>query len=259
MARADNIDIFGLRIRNSTLPEASALLVDAASAGVRQRVFFVNAHCVNVAARDKAYLAALNAADLLFADGSGMRMAAKLANIRLRDNVNGTDLFPIVCRDAAAGGVSIALLGARPGVAKRCGENMAHRFPGLQVALTHHGYLADVDAAPLIREINSSGAGILFVAMGVPSQELWIRQYANQLRVPVLLGVGALFDFYSGAVSRAPVLIRTMGMEWLYRFLLEPRRMFSRYILGNPLFIGRALMLRALGRGRLRHDSLNNK
>lgn len=252
----DTIPLFGLSICNTTLPEASAALLKDAGEGTRRQVFFVNAHCVNVAAQDRAYLDTLRAADLLYADGSGMRLAAKLAGLPLRDNVNGTDLFPLLCRDAAAAGVGIALLGARPGVAERCAENMRTRFPGLKVVWSHHGYLKDADVPGLIASLNNSGAGMLFAAMGVPTQELWIARHADALRPPVLLGVGALFDFYSGEVSRAPVLIRKLGLEWVYRFMLEPRRMFARYILGNPVFVLRALRRRMRGHDALRHMAL---
>ncbi|MEW5788599.1 MAG: WecB/TagA/CpsF family glycosyltransferase [Pseudomonadota bacterium] len=256
MPGEDVVSLFGLSIRNVTLPEAAAMLVTDAQAGTRRQVNFVNAHCVNVGARDGSYLKALRESDLLFADGSGMRLAARLAGLDLRDNVNGTDLFPLLCEAAAAAGVGVALLGARPGVAQRCGDNMMARFPGLKVVWAHHGYLQDVDTQALVESVNASGAGLLFVAMGVPMQELWIARHADALRPPVLLGVGALFDFYSGEVSRAPALVRRWGLEWVYRFLLEPRRMFTRYILGNPLFIGRTLARRALGRQVLRHSPL---
>lgn len=252
----ERVPLFGLPIRNVSLEEASAELLGAADNGARRQVFFVNAHCVNVAARDQAYLDALRAADFLYADGSGMRLAARLAGQQLRDNVNGTDLFPLLCRDAAAAGVGIALLGARPGVAERCAENMRRRFPGLKVVWTHHGYLKDEEVPALIASLNASGVGLLFVAMGVPAQELWIARHASVLKPPVLLAVGALFDFYSGGVSRAPAFMRKLGLEWVYRLLLEPRRMFTRYVLGNPVFILRALLRRAKGVATLRHAPL---
>jgi N-acetylglucosaminyldiphosphoundecaprenol N-acetyl-beta-D-mannosaminyltransferase len=256
MTAQGRVPLFGLPIHNVSLDEASAELLDAAQNGARRQVFFVNAHCVNVAARDRAYLDALGAADVLYADGSGMRLAARLAGQTLRDNVNGTDLFPLLCRDAAAAGVGVALLGARPGIAERCAENMQRRFPGLRVVWTHHGYLKDEEGPALIASLNDSGVGLLFVAMGVPAQELWITRHADALRPPVLLGVGALFDFYSGEVSRAPAFIRKLGLEWVYRFMLEPRRMFARYILGNPVFVLRALRRRMRGRDALRYMAL---
>lgn len=256
MTAQDTIPLFGLPISNVSLEEASAGLVKAAKEGLRRQVFFVNAHCVNVAARDRGYLDVLRGAHLLYADGSGMRLAARLAGQRLRDNVNGTDLFPLLCRDAAAAGMGIALLGARPGVAERCAENMRRRFPGLRVVWTHHGYLKDEEVPALIASLNASGAGLLFVAMGVPAQELWIARHAGALQAPVLLAVGALFDFYSGEVSRAPVFMRKLGLEWMYRLLLEPRRMFARYVLGNPTFVLRALLRRTKGVAALRHAPL---
>lgn len=257
MAQDSTVNIFGLPIWNATLNEASDFLVKAAYTGTPQQVFFINAHCVNIAAQDKDYTETLGKADLRFADGIGMRIAAKLSGVTLIDNVNGTDLFPVLCRDAAEKEISIALLGAKPGVADRCAECMATCFPGLRVAFAHHGYFADSDTPRIIQSINGSGAGLLFVAMGVPAQELWIARHAGALRVPVLLGVGALFDFYSGAVSRAPPVIRQFGMEWAYRFLLEPRRLFVRYILGNPLFIWRVAVRRARGRDFLRRKPIN--
>lgn len=256
MGDGATIRLFGLPIRNVTLAQAAATLVDSARARQRRRVFFVNAHCINVAARDSAYLGVLQAADLLYADGSGMRLAARLAGQPLVDNVNGTDLFPVLCERAAAAGVPVALLGARPGIAERCGANMMRRFPGLRVVWTHHGYLSGQDEAEIIRAVNASGAALLFVAMGVPVQEKWIMRHAPDLFAPVVLGVGALFDFYSGEISRAPAVVRRLGMEWAYRLVLEPRRMFARYVLGNPLFLGRALLRRARGRRVLMEASL---
>ncbi|MEE4608953.1 MAG: WecB/TagA/CpsF family glycosyltransferase [Desulfobacteraceae bacterium] len=256
MTQDSSAALFGLTIRNVNLSEASVDLVKAAREGVRRQVFFVNAHCVNVAARDQDYLDTLRAANFLYADGSGMRLAARLAGQPLRDNVNGTDLFPMLCREAAASGVGIALLGARPGIAERCADKMRHRFPGLKVVWVHHGYLNAAEGAALISSLNESGAGLLLVAMGVPVQEKWIARHAGALRIPVLLGVGALFDFYSGEVSRAPAFMRKLGLEWGYRLLVEPRRMFARYVLGNPVFVGRALLRRMRGRETLRHAAL---
>ncbi|MBN1008736.1 WecB/TagA/CpsF family glycosyltransferase [Amphritea pacifica] len=236
--------LFDLSIFNTTLKESSSDLIEAARCGFKQKVFFVNAHCINVAVKDASYKAALQDASILYADGSGMRLAAKIYGESLRDNVNGTDLFPMLCRDAAAAGVSIALLGAKPGIAERCAQRMQEQFPGLQIVWTHHGYLRSEHTQSVIESLNNSGASMLFVAMGVPAQELWIMRHADELKASVILGVGALFDFYSGEVSRAPLFLRKRGLEWLYRFLLEPKRMFSRYIIGNPRFILRTLLMR---------------
>lgn len=241
---ASIVDFIGLRFLDISLTEAAEELTRDARRGLRRIAFFVNAHCCNVAARDPRYAAALAQAGPLFADGFGMALAARLWGCRLRDNVNGTDLFPLLCALAAAHGVPIALLGAKPGVAAACAARMSERHPGLRVVFTRDGYTDAGDPERTIADINRSGARILLVAKGVPMQECWIMQYAAALDAPVLMGVGALFDFYSGRMPRAPALIRRLRMEWLFRLILEPRRLFGRYVLGNPLFLYRALKIR---------------
>lgn len=252
----NQIPLFGLKIEDTTLADASARIVNDAKSGVRRNIYFVNAHCINIAAVNEDYLSVLQDGSTLYADGSGMRLAAKLAGFSLKDNVNGTDLFSVICHDAAADGVKLALLGARPGIAERCAENMKIQFPKLDIVWVHDGYFKQDDEVAIIDTINHSGAEILFVAMGVPMQELWIARNVNTLRVPVLLGVGALFDFYSGIMPRAPYWLRQLGLEWLFRYLMEPRRMFMRYIVGNPLFIIRTLFRRLKGQRDLQETPL---
>jgi N-acetylglucosaminyldiphosphoundecaprenol N-acetyl-beta-D-mannosaminyltransferase len=242
------ISIFGLNIQNSTITVAAKSLVEYAQYNTRRIVFFVNAHCINIAAKNHDYLTALETADILYADGSGMRIACRAAGIELIDNVNGTDLFPIICQLSASKQIGIALLGAKEGIAKRCAENMRELYPGLIISWTGHGYYDESDENKIIDEINNSGAKIVFVAQGVPKQELWISSNKDKLTAPILIGVGALFDFYSSHISRAPLFIRKIGFEWLYRFLIEPRRLFKRYIIGNPIFLLRTLYLRLRGK-----------
>jgi N-acetylglucosaminyldiphosphoundecaprenol N-acetyl-beta-D-mannosaminyltransferase len=135
---------------------------------------------------------------------------------------------------------------------------MKDQYPNLQIVWTHDGYFTPNDETQMIESINSSGAQILFVAMGVPIQELWIDRNAEKLHAPVILGVGALFDFYSGTIPRAPQQVRQLGLEWLFRFIIEPRRMFARYILGNPVFILRALWRRMRSQKFLQEAPLIN-
>ena len=167
-------------------------------------------------------------------------MAAWLAGHKLQDNVNGTDLFPVLCRHAAQAQVGIYLFGARDGRARAAGESMQRANPGLSISGSHHGYINDAAAeARLIEAINSSGANILLVALGAPAQELWIARNRHKLRPAVVLGVGGLFDYYSGSVARAPKAIRQVGMEWAWRLAMEPKRLAKRYIYGNAEFLVR--------------------
>ena len=252
-----HISLFGLNIEDAILAEASASIIHEAKLDVRRKIYFVNAHCINIAATNADYLHILqDKGALLFADGIGMRLTSKLAGFPLKDNVNGTDLFPLICREAADTGVSLAFLGARPGIAQRCADNMKIQFPELKIVWIHDGYFSFRDEEKIINDINGSGAQILFVAMGVPMQEFWVARNADKLCVPVLLGVGALFDFYSGAMPRAPQRMRQLGLEWLFRFMMEPRRMFMRYIVGNPVFMIRVLWRRLRGQKFLKEVSL---
>jgi exopolysaccharide biosynthesis WecB/TagA/CpsF family protein len=237
----------GLAFWDAPLERAARFLVERAERGEPTQVFFVNAHCYNEAARDEAYATLLANAPFVFADGVGMAIAARFSGIRLDHNVNGTDLFPLLCQAAARASLPIALLGAKPGVAQACAERMRKAFPGLQVAWTAHGYLEPDEERAALAGLNASGARMLFVAKGVPTQERWIAENASRVAAPVVLGVGALFDFYSGAVRRAPRLVRELRGEWLYRLMLEPRRLARRYLLGNPAFIVRTLRWRRFG------------
>ena len=159
-------------------------------------------------------------------------------------NINGTDLFPRLCEKAATEGVSLFLLGAKPGVAEAVSENMRKRFPALSIAGVRDGYFKPEETGQVLDEINSSNADILLVAFGAPKQELWLAEHRHKLTACVYLGVGGLFDFYSGRLPRAPVWMREIGMEWTWRLLQEPGRMWRRYLIGNPLFLYRVWLQR---------------
>ncbi|MGI9479393.1 MAG: WecB/TagA/CpsF family glycosyltransferase [Hyphomicrobiaceae bacterium] len=240
------ISLFGLDVVDTTIERTAEWIVTAARAAKPLQVSFLNADCVNIMHRNPAYRDVLERSDRILADGIGVRLAARFAGHRLRDNVNGTDLFPILCRHAAAEQIGIFLFGARDGRARSAGEAMRDRNRGLIISGSHHGYIKDAaDEARLIDAINTSGAGILLVALGAPAQELWIARNRHRLRPAVILGVGGLFDYYSGSVARAPLVIRRVGMEWAWRLAMEPKRLARRYLLGNAEFLMRLGMTSA--------------
>ncbi len=245
-ASADNgqpVRLFGIEVRDTTLDDAARWVVTRARHGIATDIAFLNAHCVNVMQQNPDYRQAVEGMDATFADGIGMRIAARVAGVKLRDNVNGTDLFPVLCRQAAEDNTGIFLLGARDGIAKAAGERMMRDTPGLVISGTHHGYIRragdGASTTSAIDAINSSGASILLVALGVPAQELWIARNRSKLRTPVVIGVGGLFDYYSGRIPRAPMLLRKAGLEWAWRLAMEPRRLASRYLVGNATFLAR--------------------
>jgi exopolysaccharide biosynthesis WecB/TagA/CpsF family protein len=237
LGQRDPISLFGLSLVNSTIDEAAEALVLRAIFGPKTVSHFINAHCVNYMRKSAEYQRAIKRADMLLPDGAGLRIAGTLCGTANVPNLNGTDLFPHLCKHAATYGQPIFALGGRPGVAELAMENMQQMTVGLTCAGSHHGYFGQENDDELIDEINASGAAILLVAMGVPSQELWIDENRHRLDVPVILGVGGLFDYYSGRLQRAPISIRRLGLEWCWRLMLEPRRLGKRYLVGNVRFL----------------------
>jgi exopolysaccharide biosynthesis WecB/TagA/CpsF family protein len=234
--------LFGLDLIAAARGDVAHDIVTMARRHERATIQFINAHCVNTVKADRTYAAALSRADYLLPDGSGLSLAARLAGQTLGDNLNGTDLFPELCREAAAQGVSIYLLGGKPGIAAAAAADMVARYPDLIVAGTRDGYWSAFDERAVIAGINAARPGIVLVGMGVPIQEKWIDRVRDELTAPVAMGVGGLFDYYSGAIARAPQVFRAAGCEWVWRLMQEPRRLFVRYVVGNPLFIAHSLI-----------------
>lgn len=212
--------------------------------GRLHRIAFVNPHCANVASQNLRYRGMLNGADLLLPDGSGVLLASRMLGTPLKENTNGTDLFPKLCRYWQQQKAKVYLLGAQPGVAGRMAEQLSFEYPGLQIAGSQHGFFAEEETPYIIQKIRDAHADVLLVAMGVPKQDMWIADYLSELQTPVAMGVGGLFDFYSGRISRAPVWLREMGMEWTWRLIQEPRRMWQRYLVGNFTFLARVVRQR---------------
>jgi len=238
------LNFFGIPVVNTTMAEAVDWVVVAAcdpaeSAGGPRQMAFVNPDCLNIAWGRAAYRRVLQQADRVLPDGIGIHIGCRMRGQMLRENVNGTDMFPLLCEAASAAGRSLYLLGARPGIAAAAAENMQRRFPDLTIVGVRDGYFEAADEPAVIDAINASGADILLVAFGAPRQDLWIAANAERLTVRVAFGVGGLFDFYSGRIPRAPVWLRELGLEWAYRLLQEPGRMWRRYVIGNPLFLFR--------------------
>ena len=235
----NTLPLFGLPLVDAARPAAIEAMLDRPG---KTTVAFLNAHCANTAARDAVYKRALTAADFVLPDGSGISLAAKMTGRKLTENLNGTDLCHPLCKEAARRGLSVYLLGARPGVAEKAAANLIHAIPGLRIAGTRDGFFSAEETDSVIDEINASEADILLVAMGVPLQDVWLYQHRRQINAKLAMGVGALLDFVAGEVTRAPVAVRKAGLEWVWRLGIEPRRMFNRYVVGNPVFMARAAM-----------------
>ena len=208
----------------------------------KQTVAFLNAHCINVAAVDPIYRWALSKATTLLPDGSGMQLAARLEQSSFTENLNGTDLFPAIISAAAERKMKVFFFGSRTGVAEKAAAAAVALNSNLEIAGTRDGFFSARDESQIIDNINASRADVLLVGLGVPLQDIWIARNRHRLNAKIVFGVGAQFDFWSGTISRAPTFLRRVGMEWIWRLAIEPRRMFLRYVVGNPVFIGRSFL-----------------
>lgn len=243
--RADHFEpeaeILGIYIDNRTMHEAVNEILTPLRSGRARQVSFVNVDCINQTFSDADYKHVLQTSDLRLGDGIGLRIAGKMLGSELKQNVNGTDLFPELCTELELRGESLFLLGARPGVAPDVAAWIHKNYPKLVVAGTHHGYFKRTEEPQVLNKIQKSQATVLLVAFGAPRQEKWIRRNLDQLPVVSALAVGGLFDFYSGRIPRAPQWLRELGLEWTYRLYQEPERMWRRYLVGNTVFLMRVI------------------
>ena len=208
-----------------------------------RRVMYLNAHVLNQSRANPALREALEQADLVYCDGYGVRLAAKALDAEIPHRMTGADWIYGLAALCELGGQSVYLLGAEPGVTAEAARRLGRWYPRLQIAGTHHGYF-DIGSAHddrVVEDINARKPDIVLVGMGTPKQELWVAQNAARLETDVVWTVGALFDYVSGRVPRAPRWLADNGLEWIFRLAIEPQRMWRRYLLGNPVFISRVM------------------
>jgi N-acetylglucosaminyldiphosphoundecaprenol N-acetyl-beta-D-mannosaminyltransferase len=214
----------------------------------RGLVLNANAHCLNLCYEDPMLRTFFNGAEVVFCDGAGVMLAARVLGGRIPARITYADWAWRLAAFAAAEGFSLYFLGARPGVAQAAAERLKERHPGLEIAGFRHGYFDHAAGSPqsaaVVEEINAAAPDILLVGLGMPLQERWLMENGHRLDVGAALTGGAVFDYVSGRLDRGPRLLTVHGLEWLARLLAEPRRLWRRYLIGNPLFLLRVLRQR---------------
>ncbi|MFK2825572.1 WecB/TagA/CpsF family glycosyltransferase [Bacillus sp. B190/17] len=229
----------GVSVSPYTYEEIIEDLKERIAAGSQSTVIAVNPEKVITAGRDPLVKELINNSTYQIADGIGMIIASKLKRGQLRERVTGVDMMGRLLQFAADEGHSVFFYGAKEYVVRTAKEKLEASIPNLRVAGYANGYVKDQDA--LVQQIRESGAALLFVALGSPRQELWIKDnMANLPNVKVFQGVGGSFDVYSGKVKRAPAAYRKLGLEWLYRLMKEPKRIKRQTAL--PKFLLKVLL-----------------
>jgi N-acetylglucosaminyldiphosphoundecaprenol N-acetyl-beta-D-mannosaminyltransferase len=220
-------------------------------ARAREYVCFANVHGAVESWRDASLPPVYAGAGLTVPDGMPLVWLGRLRGHGGVGRVYGPDFTLILCATLAARQGRVFLYGGAPGVSARLGEVLTSRFPGLVVAGTESPPFRDLaveEAGEMVTRINAARPDVVLVGLGCPKQERWMAAHRPQLDAPVLLGVGAAFDFLTGAVAQAPRWMRGSGLEWLFRLMQEPRRLWRRYLVYNPLFVALALAQLLTGR-----------
>lgn len=197
----------------------------------------INAGKVNLMQEDKELTKIINDCPMINADGQSIVWGAKLLGYELPERVAGIDIFVELVKISAEKGYKPYFFGATEEVVTKVVEIFMDKYPNLEVAGYRNGYFKKEESIKIAEDIKKSGADILFVAFSSPKKEFWIKEHMNVMQVPFAMGVGGSFDVIAGKTTRAPIWMQKIGLEWFYRFIQEPRRMFKRYIIGNIKFI----------------------
>lgn len=237
----DAIDKAGLEdaITNYVRGEAKAVIA------------YANIHAINLARKDMEFRKFLNGSSLLYCDGEGVRVGARILGSTLPPRVALTRWIWNLCALCVEQRFSVFFLGSTGEVLDKAVAKLKRRFPALLIAGSHHGYFQKVgpESDAVIEVINRLRPNLLFVGFGMPAQEHWISRNLERLDVNVVLPAGSMIDYVSGAKGVAPAWMSDIGLEWLYRLIQEPQRLWKRYLIGNPGFVLQVLAQR-LKRGR---------
>lgn len=248
--------ILGVQVSAVEAEAAVDLVIRAAQEGRRLSVSCSAVHSIMEGALDSAHRHRLNALDLVLPDGQPVRWALRWKHgLRLRNRVYGPDFMLAVCARAAKEGIPIFLYGSRREILDPLAFNLSQRHPGLVIAGARPSAfrrLSEGEQLTIASEIADSGAGVVFVGLGCPRQEIWAFENAPLIDRP-LIAVGAAFDFHAGFLPQAPAWMQRAGLEWLFRLAQEPRRLWKRYLYLNPLYLllltGEVLGVKRFGPG----------
>ncbi len=231
--------VLGMAVNPTSYDTACSEILDWQSNHQSKMVCVANVHLTMTAYDDPGYRAIINNADMVTPDGMPLVWTLRLKGYKDQERVYGPTLTQKLLPFLEEAGVPIGFYGSSPEVLEKLQQNIHQKHPNLKIVYAYsppfHELTAEEDAA-IVADINRSGARVLFVGLGCPKQEIWMYAHKNQVRA-VMLGVGAAFDFIAGVKPQAPLWIQRIGMEWFYRLLSEPKRLWKRYLYYNPRFV----------------------
>jgi N-acetylglucosaminyldiphosphoundecaprenol N-acetyl-beta-D-mannosaminyltransferase len=250
------VNILGVGISAITMRQAVEQILHWIETEAREYVSVCTVHTVMECQRDKVMRSAVNNAGLATPDGMPLVWLGRWRSQATVSRVYGPDLMLAVCKLSANQDYSHYFYGGAPGTPELLADRLKQRFPKLTVAGTYSPPFRTMtthEDAHIVSQINQAAPDIVWVGLGTPKQDLWMATHRDRLNAPILIGVGAAFDFHAGRVPQAPMWMQGAGLEWFFRLIHEPRRLWYRYLVYNPLFV-MLLLAQAL---RIRHYSLD--
>ncbi len=241
----ERVALCGVLVDRVGVAEAGRRVEAFLQSGGLHQVATVNLDFLHIAQGDLGFRQTINEADLAVADGMPLVWASRLTGRSLPERVTGNALVDECCRLAAKTGAGIYLLGGAPGIGPAAARVIERRHPGATIAGTYSppfGQFSATEDREIVERVNRSGARLLFVALGAPRQDTWVRAHRDELDARVAMGVGCTLDILAGAVSRAPLWMQRAGLEWLHRVRLEPRRLWHRYLVNDTRMFVRLLV-----------------
>lgn len=220
----DVVEILGIPVDRISMDEALSRIDDMIASGKPHFVATADASMIVDGVQIPEFGDLLRSAAMVTPDSSGALWAANRLGKPIAGKVSGVELVGAICERSASRGYRIYFLGAEPGVAEAAAENLRARYPGCNIVGNHHGYFGKDKDAEVAAEVAKANPDVLFVAMGIPRQEFFIRDTMSIIGARVAMGVGGSFDVYSGRAKRAPIFVQRMRMEWLWRLLQNPRK-----------------------------------
>lgn len=243
----ERVNILGVEVDPLTVAELHARILSIIHKGGHAPVLHVNVYALNLCYRDPELRAFYNAVSVVFCDGAGVMLGARILGQRIPQRITYANWAWQLADFAERENLSLFFLGARPGIAKRAAARLKERHPNLKIVGVHHGYF-DRTPGPeneaVLGQINAARPDMLLLGFGMPIQERWLMQNWDRINARVALTGGAAFDYISGELKRGPRILTDNGFEWLARLFIEPRRLWRRYVIGNPLFLLRVLKQR---------------
>jgi len=234
----DRVNVGDVHLDRLSSDDIKQRLRDFVADGAPRQVVTVNLQFLGMAARNSEFRDVLNTADLAIADGAPVVWVSKILGAPIADRVTGHDIMDYAAQLSNQEGHKLFFLGAAPGIAEIAANHLRDKYPNINIVGSHGGMYnaegygrTDEDERSAVEAIRAANPDFLFVGLGAPKQDFWIRNHLHEVNVPVSVGVGGVFDVLAGNLGRAPEWVQGIGLEWVYRLAMEPRRLWKRYIL----------------------------